>query len=433
MRFLITIVLLYTQGLRASPIWLKVGEVRSLPASPEAVIRVGQRGVIRVIEEDHSIRLIGLKPGHTSLVIDSMSHTVVVARSSQKDFVMALKDELSRMKGLRLVTDTQPVEIVGTLLRFSDWKRLAMLARKFQGEYVFRAQALPDVAEVALPYFQNLAKTRGLPVLRFSAEPRFAVHVPSVSKSKGLETAAVNAFRDYGISVQAAPSDLHIEPLVRTQVILAELSRGRTREFGVEWPTSYQAQLLPKMEANQQLLVSLKALESNGQAQILASPNLLCRSGGEARFHAGGEFPIRLISRQTRDVHWKQHGVLLKVKPKADFQGAMSIEVETEVSLLDMANAVDGIPALKTNRVKSHFDLPGKRTIALSGLIKQSLGDSKEGLPLLSSLPVLGPLFSSRKFLAEQSELVIFVTPEIHSPETETQIEMPKGWVTHEW
>jgi pilus assembly protein CpaC len=132
-------------------------------------------------------------------------------------------------------------------------------------------------------------------------------------------------------------------------------------------------------------------------------------------------------------VTWKKHGVILSVHPQADFQGAISLEVETEVSLLDMANAIDGVPSIKTNRVKSHFDLPGKRTIALSGLLRQELGESKEGLPFLSGIPVLGALFSSQKFLHHQTELVIFVTPEVHSAETDDPLEMPSGWVKNEF
>jgi pilus assembly protein CpaC len=201
----------------------------------------------------------------------------------------------------------------------------------------------------------------------------------------------------------------------------------------VRWPAEYQAQVLPKFSAGPEpLLATLRALEARGRAQILASPNLLCRSGSEAKFHAGGEFPIRIFSRNSRDVIWKQHGVLLRVRPRADFQGAISLELETEVSLLDMAGAVDGIPALKSNSVRSHFDLPGRRTIALSGLLRQEIGDARDGLPYLMNLPVLGRLFSSAQYLKRQSELVIFVTPEIHVPESDEKIEMPAGWVRDE-
>jgi pilus assembly protein CpaC len=121
------------------------------------------------------------------------------------------------------------------------------------------------------------------------------------------------------------------------------------------------------------------------------------------------------------------------VRPKADFQGTISVELETEVSLIDMANAVEGVPAIKKSSVKSHFDLPGKRTIALSGLLRKELGESSEGLPLLSQIPVLGRLFSSKNYLNHRSEMVVFVTPEIQTPDLDESMQMPEGWVTDDF
>ena len=422
----ITILLSVSQ---AEELWLRVGEVRTLPAPSEATVRVGTRGIVRAVDSGDGLRVVGLKPGVSTLVIDRRSYLVRVSLSAQKDFAREFRARIGRMKGLRIESDGPMLELHGTLLRFRDWQELATLARGYQGEYRFRAQALPDVADQALRFLKKTAADKGFPVVRFTASPRFAVHLPKAAHELREEVDRV--FGPYGIEVEIAPSDLALAPLVRTKVVLAEVSKSFSRDLGVKWPSEYNAQLLPAMRGDEGLMAKLQALEAEGQAQILAAPTLLCRSGGQAEFHAGGEFPIRVVARHSRDVIWKSHGVLLKVRPKADFQGAMSVAVETEISILDMANAVEGVPALKTNRVRSHFDLAGKRTIALSGLLRQEFGDSREGLPFLSSIPVLGSLFSSRKFLNHQTELVVFVTPEIHSPELDEQIEMPEGWVKH--
>jgi pilus assembly protein CpaC len=431
MRILFLWLLLHCTQSVAGELWLKVGEVRRVPAAGDAVVRIGARGVVRAIDSARGVQLVGLKPGATSLVIDDKSYLVRVSVSSQKDFSLALNKALRQMMGLKMHTDGSKLSITGTLLRFSDWMRIAETARENSGEYVFSAHALPDVAEEALKHFKGLATKRGFPILRFSADNGFRVHIPK--SAQNLRASVEDIFKPFGIAVQMSESDLAIAPLVRTRVILAEVSKTFSQELGVKWPSEYEAKLLPSLKPGQDLMVTLRALESQGQAQILASPTLLCRSGSEAQFHAGGEFPVRLISRNSREVTWKKHGVILSVHPQADFQGAISLEVETEVSLLDMANAIDGVPSIKTNRVKSHFDLPGKRTIALSGLLRQELGESKEGLPFLSGIPVLGALFSSQKFLHHQTELVIFVTPEVHSAETDDPLEMPSGWVKNEF
>jgi pilus assembly protein CpaC len=411
----------------AGEIWLRVGESRTISAGPEAVVRIGSRGVIRAVDTESGLRVIGLKPGATSLAVDGVSHMVRVSFSSQKEFLLELRRVMKPMMGLKLYSDEKSIQVRGTLLRFSDWLRIADAASSYSGEYRFQAQALPDVAQTALAHFTALARKRALPVVRFSAAPRFAVHIPKAASS--LKSEVSRAFASYGMDVEVSESRLAVQPLVRTRVVLAEVSKGYAENFGVSWPSEYGAQLLPRGGTPESLIVKLHALESQGFAQILASPVLLCRSGGEAEFLAGGEFPIRMISRSTREVTWKQHGVLLKVRPHADFNGAISLEIETEVSLIDMANSVDGVPALKKNSVKSHFDLAGKRTVAISGLLRQELGRSQEGLPLLSGLPILGALFSSRNFQNRQSELVVFVTPEIYTPESDEPIEMPEGWV----
>lgn len=431
MRWICALFIFYSANILADQeIWLKIGEVHKLSAPRDAVVRLGSRQIVRAVESGSHIQIIGLKPGVTTLTIDARSYIVRVSLQSQKTFATELRQLISTFKGLELNSDTPTLQVKGVLLRFSDWEQMAKLAAKYQGEYEFRAQALSNVAQDALKHFTQLIKQQGIPALKFSSSPQFTIHVPK--NESGLEQLAQDLFQPFGVNVQTSASTLPIEPLIRTRVILAELVKGYSETFGIEWPSQYQAQLLP-FSAPKDLVATLKALEAKGHAQILASPNLLCRSGGEARFHAGGEFPIRMISRQGRDVLWKPHGVLLQVKPVADFQGAIRMEISTEISMLDAANAVDGVPAIKKNSVSSHFDLPGRRTIALSGLLRQEFGRSQEGLPLLSSLPVLGPLFSSQHYRNHRSELVVFVTPEVHSTDHDEALTLPKGWVRDNW
>ena len=94
----------------------------------------------------------------------------------------------------------------------------------------------------------------------------------------------------------------------------------------------------------------------------------------------------------------------------------MSIELETEISSIDKSREINGIPAIHGHKVVSQFDLIQSKTIALSGLVKNETGTAREGLPFLGQIPVLGKLFSSEEFLENQTELVIFVTPELMEP-----------------
>ena len=126
---------------------------------------------------------------------------------------------------------------------------------------------------------------------------------------------------------------------------------------------------------------------------------------------AGGEFPVKFVNYKVKEVIWKKYGIFLKVKPVADSSGRMTIKIETEVSSINQI--IDGIPSLLTHRVSSTFDMNESRTIILSGLLKEQSHETSSGLPFLGQLPILGPLFSSQKFLNERTELLVFVKPEI--------------------
>jgi pilus assembly protein CpaC len=338
-----------------------------------------------------------------------------------------LDNRLKNLKGLTLNLRDGHVVVEGRLLRLSDWQAIADVAQSYPAEYDFAAHPLADVAEEALPYFVRLAHSAGLPTPRLIADPNLTVSLPAGSEI--YQKIADKTFSPYGVKVRVTPSQVRVMPLVRTRVILAEISSEVSRTFGVQFPNGYQAKLLPKLETPEDLSVQLNALETKGLAKVLASPNLLCRSGSAAEFLAGGEFPVRTSKIFAGEVAWKQHGVVLKVKPMADGAGSISLDIETEVSLLDKANAVENVPALKTNRVHSHFDIAGRKTVALSGLLREDWGLNREGLAGLASLPILGALFRSQSFQARKSELVVFVTPEVLLPEFEgDDVKMPQGW-----
>jgi pilus assembly protein CpaC len=211
---------------------------------------------------------------------------------------------------------------------------------------------------------------------------------------------------------------------------MAEVVERVDREFGLEWSSFGEFQVLPKADFATSLTATLKALESRGLGKILATPRILCRSGAEAEFHSGGEFPIPVTEYQshykTQNIIWKKHGIVLKFKPQADRQGRMSIKIYAELSVLSEQQA-GGVPALLINKIESEFDLSKPQTVALSGLIRQDWLKGRSGLPWISQIPVLGSLFGSENFLNRKSELVIFVTPRILR-ETGSDTRMPEGW-----
>ena len=70
-------------------------------------------------------------------------------------------------------------------------------------------------------------------------------------------------------------------------------------------------------------------------------------------------------------------------------------------------------PALLTRRTKTEFNTREGETMVLSGLLQRNISDDVDKVPLLGSLPVLGPLFRSKRYQNRETELVVFVTPTV--------------------
>jgi pilus assembly protein CpaC len=155
--------------------------------------------------------------------------------------------------------------------------------------------------------------------------------------------------------------------------------------------------------------------EGTGDAVVLAEPRLSTRSGGTAEFLAGGEFPVPVTnSLGSTDVEFKKYGISLNVAPEVDDQGNILAHVETEISTIDKANAVNGIPGVLTRRSYTDVSLRAEQTLVIAGLVEELASKDYSNVKWLNEIPVLGELFKSKDFQNQQTELVIFITPSIY-------------------
>lgn len=162
--------------------------------------------------------------------------------------------------------------------------------------------------------------------------------------------------------------------------------------------------------------VSLNALVQDGKATLLAEPQLSTRSGKAATFEAGGEFPYSVVTAEGPSVTFKPYGVLLSINPIVDRDGYIRSEISAEVSSVDPAVSTPFGPALRKRKVDTHFNVASGQTIVLSGMLSAEKSVSADKLPFLGDIPVLGALFRSKRFVNNETELVVFVTPRLVDP-----------------
>jgi pilus assembly protein CpaC len=173
-------------------------------------------------------------------------------------------------------------------------------------------------------------------------------------------------------------------------------------------------------DAKHQLGTVIKAMQSRGQFQSLAEPNLVSESGKEASFLAGGEFPVPIAqgtgSNVSISVQYKEFGVRLSFTPIVR-GNRVHLKVRPEVSTLDFANGVvlQGfrIPALSTRRTETELELDNGQTFAIAGLLNNQMNSTLKKIPGIGDIPILGLLFQSKAAQKDQTELVVMITPHI--------------------
>ncbi len=157
---------------------------------------------------------------------------------------------------------------------------------------------------------------------------------------------------------------------------------------------------------------------TNGDAYILATPELSTRSGGEAKFLAGGQIPIVIPATglSPPSVTYKDYGIKLTIKPVADVDSNIMATIQTEVSSIDPATSVQGNPGFLTRQTDSEINVKTGQTIVMSGLVNSDLSNQVDKLPWLGDVPIIGALFRSTNFRNNRSDLVVFVTPQVFDP-----------------
>ncbi len=186
----------------------------------------------------------------------------------------------------------------------------------------------------------------------------------------------------------------------------------------------------------------INAARDNGLAKVLAEPNLTTISGQDAEFQSGGSFPVPVAQFGAAggagggiSVQFFNYGVILKFLPVVLDSGRISLKVNVMVSELSNQDTVTvpagatgqsfTIPSLIQRSASSSLELDSGQTLGIAGLIQDRTRELITKFPGLGDLPVLGQLFTSQEYNRSETELMIFVTPQLAKPVNPDRIRLP--------
>lgn len=402
---------------------LKLGIVETYrPAQPARKVSVADPAVAEaVLIGPREISLTGRSVGSTTLVLNDDSQGRQLVDIAVGLDLGGLKNQLHQIfPGQDVEVRPAPAGIIlsGTVSGPEISEQVAQLAASY----------LPPPAPPARPYaVTNLLRIGGFQQVLL--EVKFA----EVARRSTRDWQAALGITGQGQDLQIAAG---IGGLDVSTGIPPGLSQGSLLlNFA-----GNTANIFAKLD---NLTAALKFLEEEGLARVLAEPRLVTRSGIPASFLAGGEFPIPVVQQtganNATTIVFREFGVSLKFTPVVLSDGKISLQVAPAVSEIALGNPLQlptgvqgttfAVPSLTTRKLETTVELYDGQTLALAGLLQDTMRESAKKIPGLGDLPILGSLFRSSSFIQNKTDLLIAVTPHLVKPNREGTLSYPGEFI----
>ena len=272
------------------------------------------------------------------------------------------------------------------------------------------------------------------------------VHIVADEKNNALVIFARP--RDYKM-IEAMIQRLDIVPLqVLIEATIAEVTLNDNLQFGLQWffskasskfelnttgsgtaATITGADVLAKFPGFNYVLgggqgkLVLSALSELTHVDVVSAPHLLVLDHQTAGLQVGDQVPIVTESAQSviaagaplvNSVQYLNTGVVLQVTPRVNSSGLISLDIDQQVSqpVTTTSSAIQS-PTISQRRIVTSVVVQDGETIALGGLILDNRNTARNGIPVLSDIPVVGSLFRTDSRQNGRTELLVLLSPKI--------------------
>ena len=426
-------------SIHPAPVYLEVGEQRK--------IRIPS--VRRYSISDDCIRawrppgsdaflLKAVKPGVSSLYFELASgeSAVRLIRSSRRPdspFPAGLLRAVNGLHETEVIDGGTKLILRGTIRDPAEGRLLAHLREEFPAFILEETGIDPAWAESTARRLEALlARRPALSLRRDGTEFLIEGTVPDEAALASIRKQVREIQPLARLAVEARKNPVST---LYFKVFLLEVRKDLMNRLGVAWPENQPAAIHFNplaLTGKNTIDLSIHALSEKGIARLLSSPELVVKAPGQAELFSGGELPIRQKNYFNENVSWKTFGLTLRIDVKEWAGEAVRLSIETEISQIDRTLKTDQIPGLKSNRLKTLVDSRMDEPLLLSGLLQEDLQDQRSGVFGLSSIPILGSLFSSEDYQNHRSELVAILLPHRRppgSPQERISSELPKGFL----
>ena len=250
-----------------------------------------------------------------------------------------------------------------------------------------------------------------------------------------------------------------VTPQVVIEVKVVETTLTNTENLGIDWTVKGTAQgaksptVFPfKAEASSEFLSGafpapaatnfaygtlntstlsavLEMLKSRSNTNILSNPKIVTLDNQMARIVVGSQYPIptytyneQQAKLQVSGWQYKDIGIIFEVTPHVNNAGFVTIDLQPKITaILDFVTVENTqLPRLSTEEATTKVMIKDGDTLVIAGLIKDQVTETKKRVPILGDIPFLGEAFRKSESTKTKTELMIFLTPHIITPELKT-------------
>jgi len=212
---------------------------------------------------------------------------------------------------------------------------------------------------------------------------------------------------------------------------IVEVDRSFSKQLGVDWSGTIKAGnfigktastfvdtgSLPVsggigfVSSSAILDLELAAMEKGGYGKVISRPNVFARDKQQARIVKGTEVPYQQTAGQgATSTSFKEAVLSLDVTPFIDDTG-VRLDIKLAKDEPDFANALNGVPPIKTVSLASNVRVKLGTTVALCGVYSTIETTQEHRVPGLASIPFLGRIFRYETQSTSTAELILFITP----------------------
>jgi general secretion pathway protein D len=180
----------------------------------------------------------------------------------------------------------------------------------------------------------------------------------------------------------------------------------------------------------------IRALEGRGNTNIIATPSVVTLDNEEAEIKIAQEVPF-ITGQFTTDVTGggvqnpfqtvtrEEVGNILKITPQINEGDSVALKISQEASSLAASSQQVSSTDLITNKrtITTKVLVEDGGIIVLGGLISDQVNESKQQVPFLGSIPILGELFKTRSVDKIKTNLMVFIRPRILRDGVDAMIE----------